>query len=103
MPLYEYECRSCGERTETLQRLDEAPLTTCPQCGGPLKKLISAPGFHFKGSGWYVTDYARSKAGSTKAGGAAAEAPAEGKTTAKEKDSSAAKPAGDAPAKSASS
>ena len=62
MPLYEYECQSCGRRTETLQRMDEAPLTVCPDCGGPLKKLISAPGIHFKGSGWYVTDYAGKKA-----------------------------------------
>lgn len=72
MPLYEYECQSCGRRTEVLQRLDDPPLVACPDCGGPLKKLISAPGFHFKGSGWYVTDYARS-GGSSKAGGAASE------------------------------
>lgn len=58
MPIYEYQCRACGERTEILQRLDEAPLAHCPRCGGPMTKLISAPAFQFKGSGWYVTDYA---------------------------------------------
>ncbi|MFP5288442.1 MAG: FmdB family zinc ribbon protein, partial [Thermoanaerobaculia bacterium] len=56
MPIYEYECLSCGKRTEVLQRLDEAPLASCPKCGGEVKKLLSAPAFQFKGSGWYVTD-----------------------------------------------
>lgn len=58
MPMYEYECLSCGKRTELLQRFDDAPLSTCPDCGGEVKKLISAPAVQFKGSGWYVTDYA---------------------------------------------
>ncbi|HEX9942690.1 MAG TPA: FmdB family zinc ribbon protein, partial [Thermoanaerobaculia bacterium] len=56
MPIYEYECLKCGRRTELLQRLDEAPLAACPECGGEVKKLISPPAFQFKGSGWYVTD-----------------------------------------------
>lgn len=63
MPIYEYECRSCGKRTELLQRMADAPLAACPQCGGPVKKLISSPAFQFKGSGWYVTDYAGKKSG----------------------------------------
>ena len=63
MPLYEYECQSCGRRSETLQRMDDPKLTICPECGGPLKKLFSTSGFKFKGSGWYVTDYAK-KSGS---------------------------------------
>ena len=58
MPLYEYQCQSCGRRVEAIQRLSDAPLTTCEYCSGDLKKLISAPAFQFKGSGWYVTDYA---------------------------------------------
>ena len=58
MPLYEYECTKCGERLEALQKVGDPPLTTCPQCGGELKKRLSAPAFQFKGSGWYVTDYA---------------------------------------------
>lgn len=62
MPLYEYECESCGSRIEVLQRVGDPPLQTC-DCGdeGKLRKLISAPAFQFKGEGWYVTDYARKK------------------------------------------
>jgi len=59
MPLYEYRCTSCGERTEVLQHLDEPPMTVCPRCGGPVQKMLSAPALQFKGSGWYVTDYGR--------------------------------------------
>jgi putative FmdB family regulatory protein len=62
MPIYEYRCQRCGERLEAMRRLADAPLTVCPACGGELRKLVSAPAFQFKGSGWYVTDYAR-KAG----------------------------------------
>ena len=57
MPLYEYRCEACGRRIEVLQRLAEAPLTVCPDCGGALRKQVSAPAFQFKGSGWHVTDY----------------------------------------------
>jgi putative FmdB family regulatory protein len=63
MPIYEYECQNCGKRTELLQRMDDPPLATCPECGGPVKKLISSPAVQFKGSGWYVTDYAGKKSG----------------------------------------
>ena len=58
MPLYEYECQSCGRRTEVIQRISDDPLETCEYCSGDLEKLISAPAFQFKGSGWYVTDSA---------------------------------------------
>lgn len=58
MPLYEYQCNACGTVTEVMQRMSDPPLTTCEECGGELRKLISAPAFQFKGSGWYVTDYA---------------------------------------------
>jgi len=60
MPLYEYECQSCGSRIEVLRRFSDPPLESC-DCGekGTLKKLVSAPAFQFKGEGWYVTDYAR--------------------------------------------
>ncbi len=63
MPIYEYQCQECGKRTEAIQRYDDPPLATCPSCNGPLKKLISSPAFQFKGSGWYVTDYARGSSG----------------------------------------
>jgi putative FmdB family regulatory protein len=59
MPLFEYLCESCGRTFEAIQSHSEAPLTTCDRCGGPLRKLLSAPAFQFKGSGWYVSDYGR--------------------------------------------
>ncbi len=59
MPLYEYECQQCHRRLEKIQNIKDAPLTECPACGGHLEKLLSAPAIQFKGSGWYITDYAR--------------------------------------------
>jgi len=60
MPLYEYECSQCGHRFELIQRFADPPVETCAACGeGPVHKLLSAPAFHFKGTGWYVTDYAK--------------------------------------------
>ncbi len=58
MPIYEYECTECGHRTELLQRHGDPPLESCSECGSPVRKLFSAPAVQFKGSGWYVTDYA---------------------------------------------
>jgi putative FmdB family regulatory protein len=58
MPIYEYECRKCKAHTEAFQKISDKPLTKCPKCGGRLDKLISSPAIQFKGSGWYVTDYA---------------------------------------------
>lgn len=58
MPIYEYRCGECGAQTEILQRISDAPLTVCPECGKPaLTKLVSAAGFQLKGTGWYVTDF----------------------------------------------
>jgi putative FmdB family regulatory protein len=59
MPLYEYECGRCGHRFERIQRFSDPLVETCPECDGPVRKLISAPAIQFKGDGWYVTDYAR--------------------------------------------
>ena len=58
MPIYEYECRKCKAHTEAFQKVSDKPLTKCLKCGGRLDKRISAPAIQFKGSGWYVTDYA---------------------------------------------
>ena len=58
MPVYEYECLSCGEIHEKVQRFTDEPLTTCPNCSGKLKKIISNTSFILKGTGWYKTDYA---------------------------------------------
>ena len=57
MPIYEYQCESCGYQFEVKQSIKDAPLTTCERCGKSLRRLISSPGIMFKGSGWYVTDY----------------------------------------------
>ncbi len=61
MPIYEYECRKCGERTEQMQKITDKPLTKCRKCGGRLDKQWSSTSFQFKGTGWYVTDYAGKK------------------------------------------
>lgn len=64
MPIYEYECQSCGHHLEAIQKMSDAPLTDCPQCAqAALKKRISAPGFRLSGGGWYETDF---KTGSKK-------------------------------------
>ena len=58
MPIHEYKCKKCGIRTEALQKLRDKPLQKCRKCGGALEKLISSPAIQFKGSGFYITDYA---------------------------------------------
>ena len=58
MPLYEYECRKCGRRTEKIEPVSGPHLKKCPHCGGKVERAISAAAIQFKGSGWYVTDYA---------------------------------------------
>ena len=62
MPLYEYECPKDG-LFERIQKFSDPPLDACPTCGGPIEKLLSAPAIQFKGSGWYITDYARKSSG----------------------------------------
>ncbi|MEW5975408.1 MAG: zinc ribbon domain-containing protein [Acidobacteriota bacterium] len=59
MPIYEYRCEKCGEHLEVIQKFSDKPLRSCPSCKGRLTKLISQTSFQLKGSGWYVTDYAR--------------------------------------------
>ena len=61
MPLYEYECEACGYRFEVIQRFSDPAIDACQRCGGPVRKLLSPPTIQFKGSGWYVTDYARKR------------------------------------------
>ncbi len=58
MPIYEYECKECGQIAEVFQKFSDKPLTLCKRCSGKLHKLISHSSFHLKGTGWYVTDYA---------------------------------------------
>jgi putative FmdB family regulatory protein len=60
MPLYEYRCDACEHLFEVIQKFSDAPISVCPNCGkGPVVKLLSSPAIQFKGSGWYITDYAR--------------------------------------------
>ena len=63
MPLYEYRCKQCDRVFEVMQKFSDAPLTVHEECGGEVERLISAPAFQFKGTGWYVTDYAKGKSG----------------------------------------
>jgi len=110
MPLYEYQCQLCSHRFEQIQKFSDPPITECPKCGGPVEKLLSSPAIQFKGSGWYITDYARSGAGSEKTTKADEAAPAasspaktesagSGSTSTTEK-STAAAPATPSPSKS---
>jgi putative FmdB family regulatory protein len=64
MPLYEYECEA-GHRFELIRKFADPPVESCPECGRAVHKLMSSPAFQFKGTGWYITDYARKDAGST--------------------------------------
>ena len=59
MPIYEYKCLKCRDEFETMQKFNDLPLKRCPTCGGPVKRLISRSSFQLKGSGWYLTDYAK--------------------------------------------
>ena len=92
MPLYEYECVKCGKRTEKIEPVNGPHLKKCPKCGGKVERAVSAPAIQFKGTGWYVTDYAgkspaKDAGSSEKSDGEKKEAPKE--SAAKEsKDSS---------------
>lgn len=68
MPLYEYQCDACGHRFEQIRKFSDPPLTVCPKCDGVIRKLVSSPAIQFKGTGWYVTDYAnKGRSGGTEA------------------------------------
>ena len=93
MPLYEYSCHRCGQTFEVMQKFSDEPLTTHTNCGGEVERLISAPSFQFKGTGWYVTDYGRNGKGSTGSDGKAkSETKKEPKTETKTESKSDSKP-----------
>ena len=69
MPLYEYECKKCGHRFEKIQKFSDKMVKKCPECGGLVEQMISAPAVQFKGSGWYVTDYAKKSSSPGSSGG----------------------------------
>jgi putative FmdB family regulatory protein len=83
MPLYEYACDRCGKTFEVRQKFSDEPLTLHETCGGKVERLLSVPALQFKGTGWYVTDYARNNGGSANGSGAKTEAKTESKTEAK--------------------
>jgi putative FmdB family regulatory protein len=90
MPLYEYECKKCGHRFEKIQLYSDKMVKKCPECGGQVEQMISAPAVQFKGSGWYVTDYAKktSSPGSTGDSGSKEKKDEKGKSDGGSKDSS---------------
>ena len=98
MPLYEYKCHRCGKTFETIQKFSDKPLKVHPECGGEVERLLSAPSFQFKGSGWYVTDYGRHGSSSSHEGkngksGPKSETKTESKSESKGESKSTAAPA----------
>jgi putative FmdB family regulatory protein len=85
MPLYEYQCDKCAHRFEVIQKFSDPHIDVCPKCGGPVKKLFSSPAIQFKGTGWYITDYARkgSDSATTKSGEAKADSTSDTKSESK--------------------
>src|SRR5262245_1139621 len=102
MPLYEYECTACGHRFERIQKFSDPPVEACPNCGEPkVQKLLSSPAIQFKGTGWYITDYARKGAAATDAKGSTS---TDGTKESKEsKESATKKPSSDAGTSASSS
>jgi len=82
MPLYEYECKKCGHRFEKIQKFSDRMVRKCPECGGVVEQMISAPAVQFKGSGWYVTDYAKKSPSSSSSEGGSKETKKEDKSKA---------------------
>ncbi len=93
MPLYEYECQACGTRVEVLQKVSDEPLSRCERCGGRLERLVSAPALQFKGSGWYVTDYAGKGRAAADEGKSAASQPSKAESGAADKAAGGSSPA----------
>ena len=77
MPLYEYECDACAHRFERIQKFSDPLVDVCPKCGGTVRKLLSSPAIQFKGSGWYITDYAK-KSGSVESSSSSSGTKSEG-------------------------
>ncbi len=91
MPNYEYLCKNCGHRFEQIRKFSDKPLRKCPECGGVIEQVISAPAVQFKGSGWYVTDYAKKGAGSAGSSSSSSEGDSNTKETKDSKDTKGAK------------
>ena len=87
MPLYEYKCKKCRRKVEKIRKFSDPPLTICESCGGKLDQLLSSPAIRFKGSGWYINDYAKkpTDSGSSSAADSSPSSENKGKDTGKEK------------------
>jgi putative FmdB family regulatory protein len=101
LPLYEYQCDRCG-RFEVIQKYSDKRLKACKKCGGPVQKLLSAPAIQFKGTGWYVTDYARKSGGEDSKGKEGKEGK-EGKDSKESKETAASSASGSSDASSSKS
>jgi putative FmdB family regulatory protein len=101
MPLYEYECKKCGHRFEKIQKFSDRMVKKCPECGGQVEQMISAPAVQFKGSGWYVTDYAK-KSSSPGASGSSESSSKDKKDDKSKSDSSKDSSSKDSPSKESS-
>jgi putative FmdB family regulatory protein len=101
MPLYEYQCDACGQRFEVIQKFSDPPADVCASCGkGPVHRLLSSPAIQFKGSGWYITDYAqKGKSDGAAAKGGAGESKSDTKAETKPDAPSDSKPAAKSEAK----
>jgi len=91
MPNYEYLCKKCGHRFEQIRKFSDKQLRKCPECGGVIEQVISAPAVQFKGLGWYVTDYPKKGAGSAASSSASSEGDSGTKETKDSKDTKEAK------------
>lgn len=87
MPLYEYECNDNGHRFERIQKFSDPPIAVCPTCGSAVRKLLSSPAIQFKGSGWYITDYAK-KSGSVESSSSSSSSSSKSDSGDKKSDSS---------------
>ena len=108
MPIYEYQCTKCNDRTEVIQKFTDPPYAVCDKCGGDVRKLMSAPAIQFKGSGFYKTDYAstpsksETKSSETKSESSTESKPSESKSETKSEAKSETKTETKAPAKTES-
>jgi putative FmdB family regulatory protein len=93
MPLYEYQCKKCGHRFERIQKFSDRPVKKCPECGGAVEQVISAPAVQFKGTGWYVTDYAKKSGAPAPSGESSAKSESSSKKEDKPKAESSSKKA----------
>jgi putative FmdB family regulatory protein len=88
MPLYEYECAACGHRFEQIRKFSDPPVEICPNCGeAKVQKLVSSPAIQFKGTGWYITDYAKKSSGGTDTKSGAAKESGDSKESGESKES----------------